>query len=111
MSYGVGVAVGQLSLTVGALAVLGIVLMATPSHRCMTCGKRFSWEGRTNVDESPLPQDLIEERCPYCSSTEIHRLFHRRLKAATMFQLLTIFVIPLSLFPRYVCDNCGRKSY
>jgi len=109
--YGVGLAVGQLSLAVGALAIIGIVLMATPSHRCTSCGERFSWEGRTNVDESPLPQDLIEEPCPYCGSTEIHRLYHRRLKALTMFQLLNILVIPLSLFPRRRCDNCGRRSY
>jgi|GEM_PF-4345184 len=109
--YGVGLAVGQLSLAVGALAVIGIVLMAAPSHRCTSCGERFSWEGRTNLDESPLPQDLIEEICPHCGSTEIHRLYYRRLKALTMFQLLTIIVIPLTLFPRRLCDLCGRKSY
>jgi DNA-directed RNA polymerase subunit RPC12/RpoP len=83
--------------------------MATPSHRCSTCGKTFSAESR-NVDESPLPQDLIEEQCPHCGSTEIHRLYHRRLKVLTMFALLTVLVVPLSLFPKYVCDNCGRKS-
>ena len=111
MLYGVGLAVGQLSLIACTLAAIALALMATPSHRCWSCGERFSPEDRRNVDESPLPQDLVEKQCPHCGSTEMNRLYYRRLKAATMFQLLTIFVIPLSLFPRYVCDNCGRKSY
>jgi len=108
----VGMVVKQLDLAAVAIAVVSLAVAAAPRHRCTSCGETFSAErDRPAVDESPLPQDLIEEPCPHCGSTEIHRLYHRRLKALTMFQLFTVLVVPLSLFPRRLCDNCGRKSY
>jgi predicted RNA-binding Zn-ribbon protein involved in translation (DUF1610 family) len=107
----VGVVVNQFGLTGVAIAALAIVILATSSHRCTSCGEAFTWRKRAKLDESPLPQDLIDEQCPHCGSTDVHRLYHRRLKAVTMFQLFTILVVPLSLFPKRVCGNCGRKSY
>lgn len=109
----VGMVAKQLDLAAVAIAVVAVAVAVTPPHRCTSCGEKFSAEqqDRPAIDESPLPQDLIDEPCPHCGSTEIHRLYHRRLKALTMFQLFTVLVVPLSLFPRRVCDNCGRKSY
>ena len=109
--YGVGLVVSQLALAAVAIAAVAIALLATSSHRCTSCGEAFTWRKSLNVDQSPLPHDLVDEQCPHCGSTEIHRLYHRRLKVATMFQLFTALAVPLSPFPKYVCDNCGRKSY
>jgi len=104
--------VKHLDLAGVAVAAVSLAVAAAPRHRCTSCSETFSGErDRPAVDESLLPQDLIDEPCPYCGSTEIHRLYHRRLKVLTMFQLFMVLVVPLSLFPRRLCDNCGRKSY
>jgi len=105
----VGMVVEQLDLAALSVAVVSLAVAATPRHRCTTCGQAFTW--RKSIDESPLPQDLIDDHCPRCGSTEIHRLYHRRLKALTMFQFFTVLAVPLSLFPKRVCDSCGLKSY
>ncbi|HEX7191597.1 MAG TPA: hypothetical protein VF381_08485, partial [Thermoanaerobaculia bacterium] len=110
--FGVGMAVNQIDLAGAAIAVAAIALVVTPSHRCTTCGERFNWLHQPDRDESPLPQDLQDETCPRCGSIEIHRVYHRRLKALGLFQPFVLLVVALWPFlPKRVCDACGFKSY
>lgn len=108
----VGRIVNQFGLAAVAILVLTIALAITPSNFCADCGEKFSLlRRRPDIDEGPLPQDLLFEHCPRCGSTEFYRVYHRRLKALGMFQLLVLVVVVLWPFvPKWACDACGYKS-
>jgi predicted RNA-binding Zn-ribbon protein involved in translation (DUF1610 family) len=106
LAAAIGMVVNHLDLAAAAVAVVSVIVAATPRHRCTSCGKAFT--RRNFVDESPLPQDLIEEHCPRCGSPEIHRVNHRRFKALTMlFQPLTLLAVLWPFMAKRKCDACG----
>jgi predicted RNA-binding Zn-ribbon protein involved in translation (DUF1610 family) len=110
--FAVGRVINQLGLAAVAVAVIAVALAVTPSHFCRECGEKFTRSRRrADVDESPLPQDLIDDTCPRCGSTEIHRVYHRRLKALGLFQPLLLVVLVLWPFlSKRACDVCGFRS-
>ena len=112
---GVGTAVHQPALALAGVAVAAIVLAVVPTHRCTSCGRRWTRARPFEpVAAAPLPivADLIERRCPRCGSPEFHRIAHRRLRAVPLlWEPAIVFVVPIWLFlPKYECDNCGFRK-
>jgi hypothetical protein len=109
---GVGTAVGQSALALAAIISAGLILAATPSHRCSKCSERWDAGSVERLDAAPPDAaDLVDDLCPRCASPEVHRIDYRRLKAIPMlFQPAAAFVIPIWFFmPKRQCDSCGLK--
>lgn len=105
----VGVVLDRLDVAIGAIVVLAIVFVATPSQRCRSCGKLFEWP---RAGESPLPAEVEDNHCPRCGSPEIYRIYYRRLKVLSMFEMLGLIVLaPWPFLPKRKCDACGFKSH
>lgn len=112
---GAGIALGEWGLGAAGVMAMALVALATPSHRCTSCGERWT-PSRTERGEAPIePAALSELHCPHCGSTELHHIDYRRLKVWSMvsfFLLLTpAFVLVWLFLPKWECDTCHRSSY
>ncbi|HEX9160864.1 MAG TPA: zinc ribbon domain-containing protein [Thermoanaerobaculia bacterium] len=108
----IGVAAGDVWLAVTALVAVWAGVFLMPSHRCVSCGNRFSVPPEEEVD-APLPtaSDMVEEPCPRCGSLEVHQIQYRRLKSLPLLFAPFLFVVlPIWWFqPKRRCDACGLK--
>ncbi len=110
---GLGAVVGQPLF--GLIALIGVVVgvLLMPSHRCLTCGHRWSPAPEERLIDAPLPDpaDTVEEPCPRCGSLEVYQIDYRRLKAIPLlFNLAMFVVLPVWwLLPKRRCDSCGLE--
>lgn len=109
---GVGVALGELALGLAGVMAMALVALFTPSHRCTSCGERFTPPSAEREEPRIEAVILPDVHCPYCGSAELHRVYYRRLKAASMFfapLFVPLFLVWL-LLPKWKCDTCHRTS-
>jgi len=116
VAFGVGVAINQPGLAVALVVSMLLIIAFVPSHRCTNCGERWNApEPPESVIEAPPPtaSDLTERHCRRCGSSDVHRIYYRRLKAIPLYFTFTVFVVaPICLLlPRWRCDQCGLKMY
>lgn len=116
VGYGVGVAVNEPALALALIMAVGLIVAATPSHRCGACGER--WDAGAEPEQvagAPEPEaaERSEAACPRCGSREFYRITYRRLKAAPLIApLLIVFFLPIWLMmPKWKCDDCGLRAW
>jgi DNA-directed RNA polymerase subunit RPC12/RpoP len=110
-----GLAVGQTGLGLTAAAVAALVIGMLPTHRCASCGERWSPTPKAPpaVDYTPPElSDTLENPCPRCGSIDFYRIDWRRLKAIPLLVKFTaLIVFPLWLvLPEWRCEECGLRA-
>ncbi len=116
IAFGVGTAINQPGLALAAIAAVGLITAASPSHRCRRCGERWNAkDAREAAAYAPPPErsDTLERLCPRCGSRDFYRTTYRRLRATTLFGLAPLLVLlPIwAVLPRWKCDSCGYGSH
>jgi predicted RNA-binding Zn-ribbon protein involved in translation (DUF1610 family) len=116
VAVGLGVAVAQPALILAAVAAVGLIAAVMPSHRCRSCGERWTADDASERPvHAPLPtaSDAADILCARCGSPEVHRVHYRRLASIALFAAPTLMVVVLPiwlLLPRWKCDSCGRRA-
>lgn len=116
VAYGVGVAVSEPALALALILAVGLIVSATPSHRCAACGERWNAADEPEqVTGAPAPEvdPPAERTCPRCGSGEFYRIRYRRLKVAPLIAPLLVFLfVPIwFVLPKWKCDHCGLRAW